>query len=495
MAEQTSDRRWITWVRNGALLVLVAAFIPFFVGNPGGDGGPDVVAEVDGQPISRDALEFLREALAQREAANLPEGGDRRAIEQMLTEFAREQALQLWVFSAEARRLGLGASNREVGADIREDRSFQSEGGFDREGYERWASRMFQSPRAYEEFRRRQLDASKLFRLLQSPIRIADADVRDAVQRDLVTVSLRYARAGAADLRAGVSATPEEAHTFAEANRDRVAALYESRKFEFQQEEAVHARHALFTGDGAAERAAAALARIRAGEAFEKVAREVSEDPATRETGGDLGFVRRGSMQEAFEQAAFALEPGGISEPVATDRGTHLIQVIEKRAGGGKTLEEVQDQLAAEILRDDRARDAARATAQAMADRLRAGEDFAKAAQAAGLKVEETTPFRLGSPLVPGIGRVPGLREAAFALTREKPVSAEIFGGGETNYLIALKERQEPDSGAIEAALGPTRERLENQAREQHQMRWYKARREALEREGALRLYPLERQG
>jgi peptidyl-prolyl cis-trans isomerase D len=495
MADKTSDRRWIIWLRNGALLVLVAAFIPFFVGGPGGDGGPDVVAEVGGEPVSRDALEFLRESIAQREAANLPEGGDRRAIEQMLTEFAREQALQLWVFSGEARRLGLAVSDREVGTDIREDRSFQGEGRFDREGYERWAARMFQSPRAYEEFRRRQLGTMKLFRLLQSPLRVAEVDVRDAVEREQTTIALRYARAGAAELRTGVTVTPEEARAFAGANRERVAAVYENRKFEFQQDEAVHARHALFKGETAGVRATQALARIRAGEDFEKIARELSEDPATRDAGGDLGFVERGSMQEAFEAAAFALEPGQVSEPVETDRGTHLIQVVEKRAGGGKTLEEVQDRLAEEILRDERAREAARAKAEAMAERLRAGEDFAKAAQAAGLEVLETTPFRWTSALVPGIGRVPRLREAAFALTSEKRVSFEIFGSGETYYLIALKERQEPDADAIAAALGPARERLEEQARAQHQMRWYKTRREALERDGALRLYALDREG
>ncbi len=495
MANTTSDRRWIIWVRNGALLVLVAAFIPFFVGGPGDDAGPEVVAEVGGEQISRDALEFLREAIAQRETANLPEGGDRRAIEQMLTEFAREQALQLWVFSGEAERLGLVVSDREVGVDIREDRSFQGESGFDRAGYERWASRSFHSPRAYEEFRRRQLSVMKLFRVLQSPLRVPEADVQEAVQRDLVTVALRYARAGAADLRAGVTVTPEESHAFAEANRERVQAVYENRKFEFQQDEAVHARHVLFKGETAGMRAAAALARIRAGEDFEKIARELSEDPATRDAGGDLGFVKRGSMQDAFEQAAFALDAGTVSEPVETDRGTHLIQGVERRAGGGKTLEEVQDQLAGEILRDERAREAARAKAEAMAESLRDGLDFAKAAQAAGLAVEKTTPFRWGSTLVPGIGRIAGLREAAFALTAEKPVSHEIFGGGEAYYLIALEERQEPAPDAVTAALGPSRERLEQQARDQHQMRWYKARREALERDGALFLYALDREG
>lgn len=71
--------------------------------------------------------------------------------------------------------------------------------------------------------------------------------------------------------------------------------------------------------------------RIRKGESFEAVAREASEDPGTASRGGDLGFVDRGTLFPAFEEAAFQLSPGQISEVVETPVGFHLIQAVEKR--------------------------------------------------------------------------------------------------------------------------------------------------------------------
>ncbi len=71
--------------------------------------------------------------------------------------------------------------------------------------------------------------------------------------------------------------------------------------------------------------------RIRKGEAFEALAREASEDPGTASRGGDLGFVDRGTLFPAFEEAAFQLSPGQVSDVVETPVGFHLIQAVEKR--------------------------------------------------------------------------------------------------------------------------------------------------------------------
>lgn len=108
-------------------------------------------------------------------------------------------------------------------------------------------------------------------------------------------------------------------------------------------EEQVHARHILIrfpeVGEGKTQEQAEAEAlariqeirrRIEAGESFADVAKEVSEDPGSKENGGDLGWFGRGRMVAEFEEAAFALEPGQISEPVKTAFGYHLIEVLEK---------------------------------------------------------------------------------------------------------------------------------------------------------------------
>jgi parvulin-like peptidyl-prolyl isomerase len=91
--------------------------------------------------------------------------------------------------------------------------------------------------------------------------------------------------------------------------------------------EQVHARHILVDKE---EDARAALERIRKGEDFAAVAKEVSTDTGTKDNGGDLGWFPRGMMTEEFEAAAFALQPGQVSDVVQTSYGYHIIKVEER---------------------------------------------------------------------------------------------------------------------------------------------------------------------
>lgn len=79
----------------------------------------------------------------------------------------------------------------------------------------------------------------------------------------------------------------------------------------------------------ARKRAEDALARVKKGESFTRVAQEVSEDPATKNSGGDLGFFGKGQLEPLFEQKAFSMAPGEISEIILTPFGFHIIRVEE----------------------------------------------------------------------------------------------------------------------------------------------------------------------
>ncbi len=140
-------------------------------------------------------------------------------------------------------------------------------------------------------------------------------------------------------IRPGVTVTEEEAATF-----------YKENPQYFTTPEQVHARHILFkTGEGVDDAAALAKAeqahaRAVAGEDFAALARELSEGPSGPE-GGDLGFFSANQMVQPFSEAAFALEPGQISDVVQTQFGYHVIKVEEKRSGGVQPLDEINDKL------------------------------------------------------------------------------------------------------------------------------------------------------
>jgi peptidyl-prolyl cis-trans isomerase C len=101
----------------------------------------------------------------------------------------------------------------------------------------------------------------------------------------------------------------------------------------------VHARHILVPTE---EEAKAALARIKAGEDFAKVATELSKDPGGE--GGDLGWFTKDRMVPEFAEAAFKLEPGQVSDPVKSQFGWHIIKVEGKRMKTFPPFEQVKDQ-------------------------------------------------------------------------------------------------------------------------------------------------------
>jgi peptidyl-prolyl cis-trans isomerase D len=453
------------WGRNIMVGLVALTFVVLF-GLPTGGGGPRSVAMVDGVIVERDAFEFFRRTNEDRQRPAVPANFDPVRFRELVDELTRNQLIQRYALAAEAERLGLRVSHAEVLEEIRSDLGFRVNGRFDADVFDTFIARSeFDNETSYLAQLRHDLLIRKLRRLLQSPIRISEPAVRDRLVREQTSLRLHYATARAADF-AGRQA-PDEAQidSLVLSAPDRLQSAYASRYDEFNQPERVRARHILFRGDDAEQNANQAYQRIRAGEDFVALAGELSEDAATRDRGGDLGTFPRGRMLPEVDAAAFGAEARSAVGPVRSERGVHLIRVEEKLPAVSRPLPEVQRELARELLAAEGAVRVARRAADEMAGRLAAGVAFDEAARQSGLPVEQTTPFRADSPAVPGIGRVPGLRQAAFALREDAPASTRVFATPDAFYLISLAERRQPDPEAIREELPAARANMQTAAR------------------------------
>lgn len=132
-----------------------------------------------------------------------------------------------------------------------------------------------------------------------------------------------------------------------------VQTFYTKNKDKYVEEEQVRARHILIRSPQDVSpaddaqlkgKADAALKRVKQGEDFAALAKELSDD-GSKEDGGDLGFFPRGRMVAGFEEVAFALQPGQTSDVVRTQFGYHIIKVEERKAARALAFDEAQVQV------------------------------------------------------------------------------------------------------------------------------------------------------
>ena len=436
------------------LLVVIAAFVAslFVFGSSGFDQGaarPDAVATVNGETITRRQyqdrfqgyLEMYSRGTQGRLTPELAEqlGLPQRVVDELVIESAVVQRAQ---------RDGLGLSDEEFNAAVHAMREFQDNGRFSMERYRR-----FLQARGVEAERelRRYLTLRKVQRLIVGGVRVTDAEVEQAWALRREEVRSAWALVELAPLVAAATAGDEEVAEYLKTHGDEfkqperrkvqyvtlvpkdftpklpdaeVEKYYNEHIKEFESPRQLQARHVLVrvgeTGgseaeDRARDKIAEVIKRAKGGEDFAKLAREISEDPGSKDTGGDLGWVSPGIMVPQFEQALFALKKGEVSpEPVRTPFGFHAIKVTDVREASRKPLKEVAGQI-----RDRLAADAADRAAKAKADEVRpalqAAQDFTAEARKLKLTPVETTMTKLGRP--PGMpGGADTLEEAAFGL-------------------------------------------------------------------------------
>ncbi|GAB2797954.1 SurA N-terminal domain-containing protein [Halomonas shantousis] len=240
---------------------------------------------------------------------------------------------------------------------------------------------------------------------LSSPVEVSDEEAQayyashqQAYQRP-EQVRLRYIVLDKADLAEGIEVSEEqlrEAYTaeLREAPR-RVSHIMVSFGEERSREEARGVLQEV-------------QQRLAEGADFAELAAEYSDDAATAESGGDLGVINRGFFGEAFENAAFGLQKGQVSQIVETENGLHLLKVTGLEI---PPYEEMQDQLA-ERVRLAAADDVFNERAQQLIDESFAADDLASVAEDLDLTVQESD--WVSRDDASGVLAEPGVMDAAF---------------------------------------------------------------------------------
>jgi len=250
---------------------------------------------------------------------------------------------------------------------------------------------------------------------------------------------------------------------------------YESHQKEFRIPETVQVRHILLRvpegADAKKEEEVRAKARmvgeqLTKGADFAALARKYSEDPSSSR-GGDLGKLRRGESVPEFEKAAFSLKPGQISEPVRTQFGFHVIQVLSREPEKTRRLEDVREEIV-RTLRLEKSRQRAESEAAkvkqsfASADKKRSFQDLSKDASA---EYKVTAWFSRGK----AIAGIPSWQAVATAALNLK--AGEVGGPvpvPEGIYLLRVLERKESRIPPFEEVRGDVEKALvRKEAREQ----------------------------
>ena len=123
--------------------------------------------------------------------------------------------------------------------------------------------------------------------------------------------------------------------------------FYASQVGSLKPEEEVRARHILVESK---DKAREIFEKIAHGSDFAQLAKENSKDPGSKDQGGELGFFKRGQMVPQFEEAAFKLKKGEVSEPFESQFGWHIIKVDERRQRAAPPFEAVKDRVVASMI-------------------------------------------------------------------------------------------------------------------------------------------------
>ena len=444
---------WLKWSLALVVLTFVLFYIPDFLTSTTGAAPSEAVAIVEGRPIT--VREFQRRYSAQMQAYRQAYGA--QMSEQLLRQLGIEQQILQQLVDeqamvAEAGRQRLTASDVEVRERVLAIPAFQENGRFIGEQRYRQMLQMNSSaPLTTTEFEdrvRRAIVIEKLRNATTAWMTVSDDDIAQEYKRRNEKVKLDVVPIAPDAFKSQVTVTDADLAAYFENKKDSyrigekrkikyamvdvdrvreqvtiqdadIEALYKQNLSQYQTPEEVQASHILFKTEGKTEadvKAAAeeVLKRAKAGEDFAALAKQYSEDESNNAKGGDLEYFPRGAMVPEFEQAAFAMKPGEMSDLVKTSFGFHIIKVVDHRQATTRPMSDVRAELE-DQLKWQKAQSEAEQQAKALEAQMKTDADMDRLAKERGLHVQETGFFLRDEP-IDGLGPSPEVSAQAFQL-------------------------------------------------------------------------------
>ncbi len=407
-----------------ALAVLLLLTVPFaFFGIPTDFMSSGYAAKVNDVEISLAQLQnAYQQALARyaQSGTDIPPELHGIVREAVLNNIIRETLVNMHLADE-----GYSITDQMIADFIRQVPIFQEDGKFSTDLYYGWLEQQAMTAPQFEESRRQAMCADQFQRGVGATAFVTPAEYRRYLN---LYGEQRRAAIATFDVDAvadGIEVGDQEIVGYYEAHQDEFQApesvdlayieidraklgedieitdaalqeYYAQVSNRYLQDEQRQARHILVAfgddEDAAREEATALAERARAGEPFEDLARQYSDDTGTAEQGGDLGTVLKSQMPGPLGDTIFSMRKGEIAGPVRSDFGFHVVRLDDIQAGGPLPLEQVRAELERE-LRDDMIADEFRELESKLSDALFDAQDLQAMAEAAGLEVQTTSGF------------------------------------------------------------------------------------------------------
>jgi len=456
------------------LIAIIAVVFVFYFGYSFTSDQALKIAYVNGEVISgpeyqkayRDMISALQRRYKDQWNDNMVKmfNVKQRALESLIAQRLMTQA---------AKRLGIDVTESECQRAIMSYPAFQVNGQFDMRRYQSLLSQNHMKPEDFEATMTQDLLDKKLKQFLLAFLDVTEQEVLEYYTFVKERIKIGFVEFKPEDFKKSVKFDEATLKEYFENNRENyrvpkkikvtyveidpvafkgrisvtekeVQSFYEYNNEAYRQPEQVKARHILFKiGEGALKEAEdevrkvakEVLAKARQGEDFATLAKKHSEGP-TKSKGGDLGYFKRGQMTPPFEESAFKLKKGEISDLVRTEFGYHIIKVEDIKEAATESLEEVRDKIV-ETLTMSVATELAHEKGLSIIDQMPYDIELSVYAKQYGLEAKDSSYLSKNEP-VSGIDDSEKIGEALFALGKNE--TTELFELSGKFYIFQVAE-------------------------------------------------------